>query len=139
MKTNFTFDELSKVFAAIAKIENAANAQVEANKAYEEKSAIFDAEFKKYGFTFFNAPAELQIMFDEKCALMDAHEKAERKAYKAIKDFAALLEIGNGGYYTDWVEDDVKAYINGKRYYNVVKVADHCKYLAVNAARKIRY
>ena len=66
-------------------------------------------------------------------------EKAERKAYKAIKDFAALLEIGNGGYYTDWVEDDVKAYINGKRYYNVVKVADHCKYLAVNAARKIRY
>ena len=66
MKTNFTFDELSKVFAAIAKIENAANAQVEANKAYEEKSAIFDAEFEKYGFTFFNAPAELQIMFDEK-------------------------------------------------------------------------
>ncbi len=139
MKTNFTFDELSKVFAAIAKIENAANKQIESTKAYEEKSNIFDAEFEKYGFTFMNAPKELQVMFDEKCALMDEQEKAEKKAFKAIKEFAALLEIGNGGYYTDWVEDDVKAYINGKRYYNVVKVADHCKYLAVNAARKIKY
>lgn len=137
MKTNFTFDELSKVFAAIAKIEAAAAKQIESEKAHEEKSAIFDAEFAKYGYTFFNAPKELQVMFDEKCALMDAHEKAERKAYKTIKDFAVLLEIGNG--YGDWVEDDVKAYINGKRYYNVAKVADHCKYLAIVAARKIRY
>lgn len=137
MKTNFTFDELSKVFAAIAKIENAAAKQIESEKAYEEKSAIFDAEFEKYGYTFFNAPKELQVMFDEKCALMDEHEKAERKAYKAIKDFAALLEIGNGP--ADWVEDDVKEYIKGKRYYRIAAVADHCKYLAVNAARKIRY
>ena len=139
MKTNFTFDELSKVFAAIAKIENAAAKQIESEKAYEEKSNIFDAEFAKYGYTFFNAPKELQVMFDEKCALMDEHERAERKAYKAIKDFAALLEIGNCGCYTDWVEDDVKEYINGKRYYRIAAVADHCKYLAVNAARKIRY
>ena len=137
MKTNFTFDELSKVFAAIAKIENAAKKQQETEQAYEAKSAIFDAEFEKYGYTFFNAPKELQVMFDEKCALMDEHEKAERKAYKAIKDFAALLEIGNGP--ADWVEDDVKAYINRKMYFKVEKVADHCKYLAIAAARKIRY
>ena len=137
MKTNFTFDELSKVFAAIAKIENAAAKQIESEKAYEEKSNIFDAEFEKYGYTFFNAPKELQVMFDEKCALMDEHEKAERKAYKAIKDFAALLEIGNGP--ADWFEDDVKAYINRKMYFKVAKVADHCKYLAIAAARKIRY
>lgn len=137
MKTNFTFDELSKVFAAIAKIENAAAKQIESEKAYEEKSNIFDAEFAKYGYTFFNAPKELQVMFDEKCALMDEHEKAERKAYKAIKDFAALLEIGNGP--ADWVEDDVKAYINRKMYFKVATVADHCKYLAIAAARKIRY
>ncbi len=137
MKTNFTFDELSKVFAAIVKIENAAAKQIESEKAHEEKSNIFDAEFAKYGYTFFNAPKELQVMFDEKCALMDVHEKAERKAYKAIKDFAALLEIGNGP--ADWVEDDVKAYINHKMYFKVAKVADHCKYLAIVAARKIRY
>ena len=137
MKTNFTFDELSKVFAAIAKIENAAAKQIESEKAYEEKSNIFDAEFSKYGYTFFNAPKELQVMFDEKCALMDEHEKAERKAYKTIKDFAALLEIGNGP--ADWVEDDVKAYINRKMYFKVATVADHCKYLAIAAARKIRY
>ena len=137
MKTNFTFDELSKIFAAIAKIENAAAKQIESEKAYEEKSNIFDAEFAKYGYTFFNAPKELQVMFDEKCALMDEHEKAERKAYKAIKDFAALLEIGNGP--ADWCEDDVKAYINRKMYFKVATVADHCKFLAIVAARNIRY
>lgn len=137
MKTNFTFDELSKVFAAIAKIENAAAKQIESEKAYEEKNNIFDAEFAKYGYTFFNAPKELQVMFDEKCALMDENEKAERKAYKAVKDFAALLEIGNGP--ADWVEDDVKEYIKEKRYYRIAAIADHCKYLAVNAAHKISY
>ena len=139
MKTNFTFDELSKIFAAVAKIENAAKKQQETEQAYEAKSAIFDAEFAKYGYTFFNAPAELQVMFDEKCALMDEHEKAERKAYKAIKDFAALLEIGNGSTWTEWVEDEIKEYIKGKRYYKIAAVADHCKYLAANAARKITY
>ena len=137
MKTNFTFDELSKIFAAISKIETAATNQIEAEKAYNEKSAIFDAEFEKYGYTFFNAPKELQVMFEEKCALMDAHEKAERKAYKAVKDFAALIENGNGP--CDWVEDDVKAFINNKYYFDIEKVASHCKYLAIVAARKINY
>ena len=137
MKTNFTFDELSKIFAAIAKIENAAAKQIESEKAYEEKSNIFDAEFEKYGYTFFNAPMELQEMFVEKCELIDKREKAKRKAYNAIKDFAALLEIGNGP--ADWAEDDVKAYINRKMHFKVATVADHCKYLAIVAAQKIRY
>lgn len=137
MKTNFTFDELSKIFAAIAKIENAAAKQIESEKAYEEKSNIFDAEFVKYGYTFFNAPMELREMFVEKCELMDERKKAERKAYNAIKDFAALLEIGNGQ--ADWVEDNVKAYINRKMHFKVATVADHCKYIAIVAAQKIRY
>lgn len=137
MKTNFTFDELSKVFAAIVKIENAAAKQIESQKAYEEKGSIFDAEYAKCGYTFFNAPKELKVMFDEKHALMDERDKAERKAYKAIKDFAALLEIGNGP--ADWVEDDVKEYIERRCYYRIAAVAEHCKHLAVNAARKIRY
>lgn len=138
MKTNFTFDELSKVFASVAKIESAATKQTEAEKAYEEKSAIFDAEFEKYGYTFFNAPKELQVMFDEKCALMDVRDRAEKKAFKAIKDFADLLEIGNG-HYESCFEDDVKAYINKKLYFNVEKIVDHCKYFAIVAARKISY
>ena len=136
MKTNFTFDELSKVFASVAKIEAAVTKQMEVKKAYDEKSRIFDAEFKKYGYTFFNAPEELHVMFDEKCALMDVHEKAEKKTLKVIKDFAALLEIGNGP--ADWIEDNVKSYINSKLHCNVAKVANYCKYLAIDAVRKIR-
>ena len=137
MKTNFTFDELSKIFASVAKIEAAATKQMEAEKAYNEKSAIFDVEFRKYGYTFFNAPKELQVMFDEKCALMDVRDKSEKKAFKAIKDFAELLEIGNGSY--DCFENDVKEYINRKLYFNVEKIVDHCKYFAVKAAHKISY
>lgn len=137
MKTNFTFDELSKIFASVAKIEAAATKQMEAEKAYDEKSAIFDVEFGKYGYTFFNAPKELQVMFDEKCALMDVRDKSEKKAFKAIKDFAELLEIGNGSY--DCFENDVKEYINRKLYFNVEKIVDHCKYFAVKAAHKISY
>ena len=137
MKTNFTFDELSKVFAAIAKIENAVAKQIESEKAYKEKENIFDAEFKKYDYTFFNAPKELQVMFNEKCALMDECEKAERKAYKTIKDFAAMLEIGNGP--VDWVEEDIKQYLDRKLYFNVGKVAGRCKYLASDAAKRLRY
>lgn len=137
MKTNFTFDELSKIFANVAKIDAAVNNQIEAGKAYDEKSAIFDAEFEKYGYTFRNAPKELQIIFDEKCALMDEKEKAERKAYKVIKDFAALLGIGTD--YCDWYEDDVRYYISHKWYFKAGEVAARCKSLASVAARKISY
>lgn len=137
MKTNFTFDELSKIFASVAKIEAAATKQMEAEKAYDEKRAIFDVEFEKYGYTFFNAPKELQVMFDEKCALMDVRDKYEKKAFKAIKDFVELLEIGSGSY--DCFENDVKEYINRKLYFNVEKIVDHCKYFAVKAAHKISY
>lgn len=137
MKTNFTFDELSKVFAKISKIEDAAAKQIKAGKKYDERSAIFDAEFEKYGYSFMYAPAELQTLFDEKCALRDIWDKAEKKTYKLVKEFASLIEIGNGP--ADWVEDDIKEYINRRYFFNAGKVADHCKYLAVMAARKIEY
>lgn len=137
MKTNFTFDELSKVFASIAKIEAAAAKQIEAEKEHEEKSMRFNAEFEKYGYTFRNAPKEVHVMFDEKCASMDEQEKARRKAYKTIKDFAAMLEIGNGP--VDWVEEDIKQYLDRKLYFNIGKVAGRCKYLASDAAKRLRY
>ena len=56
MKTNFTFDELSKAFAAIAKIEAAAAKQIESEKAHEEKSAIFDAELRNTVIPFSTRP-----------------------------------------------------------------------------------
>ena len=136
MKTDFTFDELSKVFAMMVKIENVAAKQIESEKAYEEKSKIFEAEFEKCGYTFFNASEELHAMFYEKIALGDEKEKAERKAYKAIKDLAALLGIGEG--YCDWYEDEIKEYIERKWYFNITKVVGRCKFLAINAVQKIR-
>lgn len=136
MKTNYNFDELSKVFASVSKIEKLAAAQIEAEKAYNEKGNAFDAEFAKYNYSFFNAPKELHVMFNEKCALMDARDKAEKKAYKAVKEFAAFVEAGNGP--TDWVEDEVKAYVERKSYFLIDKIARYCTYLAVDIANRVR-
>lgn len=135
MKTNFTFNELSKVFATVAKIEAATVKQIETEKAYKEKDAIFDAEFAKYGYTFFGAPAELGVMFEEKCALMDEQEKARKNAFKAVKDFAAILEVGNGP--CDWDEDYIKDFIGCKRYYEIERAASYCKHLAIIASRRV--
>lgn len=137
MKRNFTFEELSRVFASAAKIESAVARQIEAEKEYDEKERVFDAEFAKYGYTFFNAPKSLQTMFDEKCALMDERDKAQRKAFKAIKDFASLIELGKG-VYTDWIEDEVMRYISEKHYYQVERAARFCKSLAVEIANRVR-
>ena len=136
MKSNFTFEEVSKILATVVKVDSFAKKQMEATKAYDEKDEIFDAEFAKYGYTFFGAPEELHIMFNEKCALMDVMEKAERKAYKVIKEFMALIMDANR---CDWYEEDVIYYIKHKYYFNVEKIAERCKSLAVMAAGKIRY
>lgn len=140
MKTNFTFEELSKVFASVAKIESAVARQIEAEKEYDEKDRVFDAEFAKYGYTFFNAPKSLQTMFDEKCALMDKAEKEQKKAFKAVKDFAALIEIGEGveRICDSWTEDEVKGYIDRKLYWQIERIASHCRYLAVVIANRVR-
>ena len=137
MRTSFTFNELSKIFASVSKIETVTANQLEAEKAYDEHRRIFDAEFAKYGYTFFNAPDELQVMFDEDCRLMESAEKAQKKAFKAIKDFASLVEVGEG-VCDSWTEDEVKGYIDGKRYYQIERIASHCKYLAVVIANRVR-
>lgn len=137
MKTNFTFEELSKVFASVAKIEKLTANQLEAEKAYEGHRTIFDAEFAKYGYTFFNAPDSLQTMFDENCLLMDKAEKEQKKAFKAVKDFASLVEVGKG-VCDNWTEDEVKGYIDGKHYWQIERIASHCRYLAVVIANRVR-
>ena len=136
MKTNFTFDELSKIFAAVAKIEVLANEQVCAEAAYEKKDRDFEAEFSHYGYTFIGAPVGLHVMFDEKCRLMDERDKAQRKTLKAIKNFATIVEVGSGC--REWFEDAIKDYIAGKHYWSGEKVARYCKSLAVIIANRVR-
>lgn len=136
MKTNYTFDELSKIFATVAKMDSAVNEQVEITTVYEEKESEFDAEFKKYGYSFFGAPAELHTMFDEKCRLMDAKNRAERKARKIIKDFAYFTEIGNGP--CEWYEDEIKKFVCGNHFWDAEKIARYCKSVAIIIANRVR-
>lgn len=136
MKTNFTFNELSKIFAAVAKIDVLMNEQVCAEAAYEKKDRDFDVEFSYYGYTFINAPQELHTMFDEKCRLMDERDKSQRRTFKAIKDFAAIAGVGSGC--REWFEDTIKDYIAGKHYWNAEKAARYCKSLAVIIANRVR-
>lgn len=135
MKTQFTFNEASKIFAQVTKIENAVR---EYNKTSAEEyslSATFDAEFAKHGYTFYHAPKELQDLFDKKSAAFDANEKAERKAYKTIKEFAVMIGVGEN--YCDCWEDDIKKYLKKRNYWDAPKMVYKVKSLAMDVARKI--
>jgi hypothetical protein len=136
MKTNFTFDELSKIFALVAKMDVLVKEQVYAVSAYDKMDAEFDKLFEKYGYTFYGASQELHTVFEEKCKLMDDRDKTARRTFKAVKDFAALVEIGGG--LRDFLEDEIKDYIAAKRYWNAEKVVRHCRSLAVIIANRVR-
>lgn len=135
MKYEFTFAEASKIFAQVVKIENAVSEQEKAAAEYDSISNTFGAEFARYNYTFFNAPKELQDLFAEKNNAYEANKSAERKAYKAIKEFAEL--IGCGENYCDCWEDDIKKYLKNRYYWEAPKMVYKAKSLAKDVARKI--
>ena len=136
MKSKFTCGEMAKVFAQVDKVESAVKVFVEITDRYNKIDAAFDDEFSKYGYTFFNAPEELHTMFDEKCAAMDERDKAERRAYKTIKDFGMLIGIGEN--YVDIVEERVKRFIDMKYYWQAGEMIERVKCIALEAARKVK-
>ena len=135
MKAQFTFAEVSKIFAQVEKVENAVKEYEMLAEKYNEIDAKFDDEFDKYNYTFFGAPAELHTMFEEKCAAMKQKDNAERKAFRAIKTFGELIEIG--GRYMDIVEERLKKYIDGTYYWHAVDMIERVKHLALAASRRI--
>lgn len=135
MKQNFSFSEASKIFALVAKVENAVSNYEKANAEEDNISNIFDAEFSKYGYTFFKAPKELQDLFEKKNNAFEARVKAQRIAYKTIKEFAELVGIGLN--YCDCWEEDIKDYIDGKKYWKAPQMVYKIKSIAINAASKI--
>lgn len=136
MKTIFTFAELSKIFAQVEKVEKYAIAFAEIAEQYTEIDHHFDEEFAKYNYSFYGVPQEIHDLFDAKCALMDERGKAEKKAYKAIKDFGGMIEIGTN--YPDIVEDRVSKFISGKYYWDAAAMIERVKHLALAASRRIK-
>ena len=135
MKTQFTFKEIAKIFDQVAKVEETSKQFVELNDNFNEIDHAFDDEFVKYGYSFFRAPQSLHDMFEEKCAMMKRRDNAERKAYKAIKEFGELVEIGEG--YMDIIEEKVKRYIDSKYYWQAPEMVVRVKHLALDASRKV--
>ena len=135
MKFDFTFAELSKAFSMISKIDILVKNQKEAEKEYECADRNFDAEFEKFGYTFFGAPQELHDLFDKKIELLNKREKAEKKIYKAIKEFAEILGVGSGS--SNWEEETIKNFIRNKYYFDAEKIAKGCKYLAKLATNRL--
>lgn len=135
MKYIFSFSEASKIFAQVAKIENAVSNYEKALAEEDNISNIFDAEFSKYGYTFYKAPKELQDLFEKKNNALEARVKAERNAYKTIKEFAELVGIGLN--YCDCFEDDIKDFIDGKKYWKAPQMVYKIKSTAIKAASKV--
>lgn len=131
MKYDYTFEEVAKIFAQVAKIEKKASAMEEATTAYDAKSHEFDIEFKKYGYSFFNAPEELQLMFEEKCRLENERDKAEKVYRKAAKEFVVMCEISKD----DYEEEDIVRYSN--TIWDYKRFVGSIKYWALKASRRI--
>lgn len=134
MKHEFTFAEVSKIFAQVVKIEEAVKKQQELEAQYKEKSDAFDAEFEKYDFTFFNAPKELHKMFEIKSEAMKQRDNAEREAYRLIKEFMELT--GESG---EWYDEQIKHYLKGRYYWQAPKLIDYIKCIAKNTAKRVRF
>lgn len=133
MKHEFTFAEVSKIFAQVVKIEEAVKKQQELEAQYKEKGDAFDAEFEKYNFTFFNAPKELHEIFEVKSEAMKQRDNAERKAYRLIKEFVEMIDCSG-----EWHVDAIKSFLNRRTYWESPKMIDFIKYAALDASRKIR-
>lgn len=143
MKTNFTFAEAAKIFAQVDKVIAAVKEQEAIYAEYSEIEAAFDNEFEKYNYSFFRAPQELHEMFDKKMAMYDKKRAAERKAYRAIKDFAALVGIekdySNFDSTFDFYEEVIKVYLNQKYYWQATDIVEKVKSIALSASRKISF
>lgn len=135
MKISFTFAELAVIFGQVEKVEVAIKQFKEATEKYNKADAVFEDAFAKHNYTFWGAPESLHTMFDEKSNLMAVRDKAERKAYKTIKDFGQLIGIGEG--YVDICEEYVKQYISEKYFWRATEMVERVKHLALDASRKV--
>lgn len=137
MKTNFTFAEAAKIFAQVDKVIAAVKEQEAIYAEYSEIEAAFDDEFEKYNYSFFGAPQELHEMFNKKMAMYDKKRAAERKAYRAIKDFAALVNIDENIF--DFYEEDIARYLKHKYYWQATDIVKKVKSIALSVSRKISF
>ena len=138
MKQEFTIDEVAKIFGQAVEIVEASKRLVEITDKYNEKDAIFEDEFAKYDYNFFRAPNELKDMVEEKSALMKERDNARLKAYRAIKKFGDMIEIG-GERDMDIVEERVKHFLENKYYWQAPDMVDRVKHLASMASRRINW
>ena len=137
MKYNFTFAEAAEIFKQVDKIENLINDYNAKESKFNDESAVFETEFAKYGFTFFGAPASLSEMFESKSAAMKERDKAERKMFNAVKDFAQLLGLRDE--FVNYTEERVRYIINNKLSFRVPKQLDAFKCLAMEASKRINF
>ena len=82
MKYEVNFAEVGQIFQMVGKIESAVESHKEAKALADSLGRNFDIEFAKWNYTFFNAPASLQDMFEAKCEA----RKDEEKKFKAIRN-----------------------------------------------------
>ena len=134
MKHEFTFAEVSKIFAQVVKIEEAVKKQQELEAQYSDAEVEFDKEFEKCGWTFRNAPKELHEMFEIKSELMKLRDNTGRKAYRLIKEFMELT--GESG---EWYDEQIKHYLKGRYYWQAPKLVDYIKCIAKKTAKKVKF
>lgn len=121
MKYNYTFEEVSKIFAQVAKIEVKANAVIEAQENYNKAQS----EYVDGGFQLV-AGAEMSKAYD-------IMSKARKAYHKALNDFVVVNEFSNDDYREDYI------IANKQRDWSIEGMVYSVKEWAIRASQKIRF
>lgn len=137
MKHNVTFEEVGKVFQIVVKIENAVAEYRDATIKADELENQFDAEFKKYNYTFFNAPASLNDLFDAKCSAKDDEDKKMKAIRNYVKKFIEMAGLNDG--YREYWEDEIISFAVRPYHHKIERVVFDVKLAAKNLAKYINF
>ena len=121
MKYDYTFEEVAKIFAQVAKIEKKANAVIEAEENYNKAQL----EYVDGGFQLV-AGAEMSKAYD-------VMAKARKEYHKALNDFVVVNEFSNDDYREDYI------IANKQRDWSIDGMVYSVKEWAIRAYRKIEF
>lgn len=106
MKYDINFTQASEILAAAGKAENKVNLFFEADKIYEEISAIADDYFTEHG-------TYSMELIDQRCELREKRERACKAAFKAILTTIEMCEPSSSDYRYEHAINNAK---NGYRH-----------------------
>lgn len=137
MKRTYNFEEMAEIFAQAVKVEKAAARYDAAAQLYAVLDVKFCQEYESCGWTFRNATPALHDLFDQKETAIKNRNQAMSVLVRVAKRFAALIGVDENVRDSDYYETQLKHFVLEKWYYKPDRLAEICKSLTIEAAKRI--